>query len=135
MMQSIHDFVRKHGISISCTRTDKNPHMHADDKWQADHWKCSLKRKGGKRMTVHFSMGTGHGGKQPTAEEVLSAIASDASSVVNASGFEDWASDLGFETDSRKAHKTYNTVKKQAASLKKFIGDAYEELLYETEGL
>jgi hypothetical protein len=131
-MQTIHDFVHKHNVRMSCKKAASNPHMTGSH--DMDHWRCTL-TCGKRRMSVTFSMGSGHHGKHPTAEEVLSTIAMDASSYENNHDFESWASEYGYDADSRSAHKTFNAVKKQAASLKKFAGSAYEELLYETESL
>lgn len=131
-MKTIHDFIRDHKIRISCKRTDRNPHMEGSD---MDHWKCSLSRPGGKRMLVVFSMGYGHHGAEPTAADVLNALASDASGYENDKDFESWASNYGYDTDSRKVHKIFNAVKASAAKLKKFIGADYEDLLFNTGSL
>ena len=64
--------------------------------------------------------------------------ASDSSSIENnlLTGFEGWASDLGYDPDSRKAEKIFKVCEKQAERLKKFLGDElYKILLWETEGL
>jgi hypothetical protein len=98
-----------------------------------DHWKCRFRCQK-RSMTVIFSKGVGHNGAPPTADEVLDCLASDAASVDNASSFEDWASDFGYDTDSRKALRTYKTCERQAAKLKALLGDeAYEQLLFHTE--
>lgn len=132
-MQTIHHFVQKHKIKIRCKHTDRNPHM-AESR-DMDHWRCSLSRPGGKRMSVVFSMGYGHSGKEPTAEDVLSALASDAAGYENNSDFESWASEYGYGDDSRKAHKTFKAVERQNRKLMKFIGGDYDDLLYRTEML
>lgn len=146
---TILDFIKHHGINSTAQRTSSNPSMDRD----MDHWKVRLTRsftgvaqyadRNGKAaprrytlsMTVPFSMGYGHHGKEPEAADVLSCLASDAANV-NMSSFEDWRSDLGYDTDSRKAERTYKTCEKQADKLKRFLGqDAYDELLYHTEPL
>jgi hypothetical protein len=116
-------------------RIANNPHMTSDQ--PMDHWsvrlRCHLCRR---VLTVAFSMGIGHHGKAPTAAEVISCLADDASSVENASDFADWCSELGFDEDSRKAKRTYDVCVRQAAKLKAFLGpDAYDQLLYKTERL
>jgi hypothetical protein len=45
--------------------------------------------------------------KRPKAEEVLSAVCREALDAREAS-FEEWASNLGYDADSRKAEKVYN---------------------------
>jgi hypothetical protein len=110
---------------------DSNPNMPESD--NMDHWKVILKSKG-KQLTTYFSKGYGHNGKEPIVEEVLDCLASDASGFDNARSFEDWASEYGYDEDSRKAEKIYNTISKEAKKLKAFLGDeAYESLLWKTE--
>jgi hypothetical protein len=50
--------------------------------------------------------------------------------------FEEWCGDYGCDTDSRRALKTYQTVKLQAHKLRNLLGEyIFKELLYETETL
>lgn len=73
---------------------------------------------------------------RPDLASVLDCLASDASGIENARDFEDWASDYGYDTDSRSAEQTYNTCRGQARALLKLLGrEAYEVLLWETERL
>jgi len=73
----------------------------------------------------------------PTAADVLNCLASDAAGVENARSFEDWCADYGYDTDSRKAEKTFRVCEQQRDSLKGFIGgpDAFEGLLFRMERL
>lgn len=116
-IMNIHDFIKKHKITMTIARTDNNPNM--DDARNMDHWKCILKRPGA-RLTIYFSMGYGHNGRMPELADVLDCLVSDASSVRNSRGFEDWCADLGYDTDSRKAEKTYKTCERQADKLERF---------------
>lgn len=88
----------------------------------------------GRTMVVPFGMGSAHS-ERPSAADVLNCLASDASTYDQARGFEDWAADLGFDTDSRKAERIYREVGKQARELRAFLGDKYDAYLYETESL
>lgn len=67
----------------------------------------------------------------PTVAEVLDCLASDASSVDGAGSFEDWASDLGFDSDSRKAEDTYRATAKQANELRRLLGPVDYRVLLE----
>jgi hypothetical protein len=128
---TIAQFVKDHRITMTAERTDRNPNM--EDSAAMDHWKCVL-RCSGHSMTVPFSMGYGHNGKEPKAEMVLDAIASDSASVDNCRGFEDWCNDFGYEMDSRKAERIFKTCEHQAKRLRSFLGDGlYKQLLYDTE--
>jgi hypothetical protein len=110
--------------------------MEQDPKHPMDHWKCKFNLPGKSGFEVLFSMGQGHHGQAPKAEDVLNCLASDAAGVANARNFEDWCSEYGYDTDSRKAERTYNTIIEQADQLKAFLGlEAFEKLLWNTERL
>jgi hypothetical protein len=120
-------------IRMKATRTDRNPHM--DDSMDMDHWRCVI-RCGSESMSLVFSKGSGHHGAEPTLEEVLDCLASDAAGYDNAQSFEDWAGELGYDTDSRKAERTYKAIAKQAESLKRVLSEElYKALLWDTERL
>lgn len=68
--------------------------------------------------------------KEPTAAEVLSTLASDASGYANSGDFEDWCDEYGCNTDSRSDKKTYDQVGRQTAKLRELMGDHYELLLW-----
>lgn len=136
------DFTRVHRISMTAERVGANPNM--TDSRDMDHWKVVFTRRGTARdigaatparMTTYFSMGYGHNGAEPRAEDVLDCLASDASSV-DQEVFEEWARNMGYDEDSRKAEKVYRACEHGAKRLKKFLGEElYETLLYKTERL
>ena len=150
---SIGEFVKANRISMTAERTDNNPNM--DDASNMDHWKVVLTIKAlregfdtwhgykGKlgacqystrKLTTYFSQGYGHNGREPKVTDVLDCLASDSSSIDNARGFEDWCGDFGYDTDSRKAEKTFKVCEHQAKRLRSFLGDSlYKQLLYDTE--
>lgn len=110
---------------LIASRTNHNPHM--DSGAQMDHWRCLLEYRG-RQMEVVFSKGKGHKGKEPTAEEVLGCLLLDASGYENARSFEDWAGEYGYDTDSRSAQATYNTIGEQARELRELLGDDYSRI-------
>lgn len=133
-MQTIKQFLRQYPITMRVDWADSNPNMTADDKWmrEARHFRCIM-RYHRKQMTVPFSQGCLIE-REPTVADVLDCLASDASGIDNARSFDDWASDLGYDPDSRKAEKTFTIIQSQSAKLKAFLGDdGYEALLYQTE--
>lgn len=149
---TVTDFCTLHRITMTAERADTNPHMEATSRGSMDHWKVQFTRlftspteyhdRLGKsvhhthtfRLSTYFSMGYGHNGAEPKAEDVLDCLASDASTYDNAQSFEDFARDLGYDEDSRMAEKTYKECGKSAAKLKQFLGeDLYGTLLYKTE--
>lgn len=124
-------FIVRLGITAVAEPVDRNPNM---DNRDMDHWRVVL-RRGRHQLTVYFSKGYGHNGAEPTVEEVLDCLASDAASVDNARSFEEWAGDFGFDIDSRKAERIYRACGRQATRLRNFLGEQeeYETLLYQTE--
>ena len=74
-------------------------------------------------------------GVTPSAADVLDCLASDSNTIDNARNFEDFCSDLGYDSDSRKAEKIYKACRHAAKRLRNFIGDQYETLVYNTERL
>lgn len=71
---------------------------------------------------------------RPELVDVLDCLASDAGGYENARGFEDWASEYGYDTDSRKAYATFETVEEQAKELHRLLGTgAFNQLLWEVE--
>lgn len=130
---SLAGFIRNHQITATSRRVDTNP--TAPDWTDADHWRVELRRPG-RKMTVYFSMGYAHKGKPPEVADVLDCLASDSAGIEQARDFADWCAEYGYDTDSRKAHRTFKVCERQAARLHKFLSDdAYNQLLYRTERL
>ena len=134
------EFITEHGIEMQVERVKRNPNM-MDMMDGASHYLCNFRRHWGdgayclEEMDVTFSMGSAHT-EPPTVEDVLDCLASDASGYMNAGfDFEEWASEYGYDTDSRKAYHTFETVEEQADQLRKFMGDEYETLLWSVERL
>lgn len=103
-----------------------------------------------KSFSVYFSQGSVHM-NDPTLANVLDCLASDASGFETARPmkneynenqydwpmhFSNWAEEYGYDTDSRKAEKTFKAIKRQSEQLRRTLGaEAFEELLYNTERL
>lgn len=132
-MQSMTDFLERFDVTVRVAEAvRRNP--NAPD-FKGDHWLVKIECSCGREMPVYFSQGKGHHGKAPTATAVLSCLAMDAVTVENAPVFDDWCAELGYDTDSRKAEATFNTCLSQAMQLRQLLGgEAYDALLYETEG-
>jgi hypothetical protein len=130
--QTLASFIDEWHIRVTATRTDRNPSM--EDSANMDHWRVRLIGPHG-RMSLVFSKGYGHNGEPPAVAEVLSCLASDAAGIENARDFADWCSEYGFDTDSRKAERIYRTLKRQAVSLNRIMGNdgLYQRLLFHTE--
>ncbi len=133
-MTTLHAFVERNKIRVAdCVMVDENPHMKDTDMY---HYKMTLDaRIDGRRsqLTTFFSVGYGWT-REPNAEDLLECLASDAASIENARSFEEWAGEMGYDEDSRKAERTFKICQQQAAKLKRFLGeDQYKALLWSTE--
>ncbi len=134
-------YADKHGIYVESVAVPENP---SNTEWKADHWLVAFKTN--KKPVLHnfrvyYSKGIGLRKKgknkffpdtpvKPTIEEVLECLQGDFQGLENSGLFEDWADEYGYNKDSRKAEKTYETVKRQAYEFKQFVGhSAYRELL------
>ncbi|MFA5377545.1 MAG: hypothetical protein WC455_17470 [Dehalococcoidia bacterium] len=124
------EFVKKYNVQITSRFVDEN--KNAPDWKDANHYKVTLRCKG-RQLTTYFSQGYGIK-EDPTAAGVIDCLASDAVGVENARSFEDWASEYGYATDSRRAERLFKICEMQAKKLRSFLGDdLYEELLWNTE--
>ena len=126
---NLDQFILDNHITCTSERVANNPNMPSTD---MDHWKVHLRRKGEfMRMPttmlrdVFFSKGSGHHGAEPTAKEVLECLVSDAHGVDES--FEDWCGEFGYDTDSRKAEKTYKACKKSTQKLMQFMAVTIDE--------
>lgn len=73
--------------------------------WAAQEWRVSLRCEG-RRMTLRYY--GGGSASDPSIGDVVETLAMDAYSIGET--FESWCQDLGYDTDSRKAHATYRAV-------------------------
>ena len=130
-MQTLGTFIADHGIRMTTKPRASNPNM--DDKWASDasHWTCTI-HFGRQRMAVAFSQGSAHT-EPPKLADVLDCLADDAAGFENARDFADWCAEYGYDTDGRKAEKTYRAVKRQSLRLKSLLGADYDALLFDTE--
>lgn len=116
-------------MNVTATvRTDDNPEI--DSEWPGDgfHYIVTLRYQR-RQMTVKFHTGSGWT-RQPNVRDVLECLLSDAGTVDNARGFEDWADDLGYDPDSRKAERIYRECVRQTKRLARLLGDDYDDALF-----
>ena len=131
---TLEQFIAEQQLVMGVSRVKRNPYMNEQ---LPRNFECTITQVGkgySEPLTVYFSQGSAHT-KPPTLVNVLDCLASDASGIDNARTFEDWANDYGYDTDSRKAEATYRTICAQAQELKRLLGDAYGQLLYNVERL
>ena len=91
-------------------------------------WTCTLVREFGfgkaqASLETAFSQGTAHT-EPPTVGDVRSCLISDAN--VGAQTFDEFCSDLGYDTDSRKAHAIWIRCAEVAPKVRAFLGDDFD---------
>lgn len=131
-------FLEMHFVDVArVTRIHENPNMvDASDGMQ--HYRCVLerpfKRNVGRknhpvsgRAVILFSQGSAHS-RPPTAHDIIECLVSDALTRAQAATFEEWCSDLGYDSDSRKALRTYEAIGRNTQRLKALFGN--DETLY-----
>ena len=110
-------------VRCSCVFGAKLDWDKQDDWQHAANGYSVVLRYHGRQMTVDYWMGSANT-KEPDAAGVLSSLLLDAAA--DEQSFEDWCSEFEYDTDSRKAEKTYQACCKIAAKVKKLLGDDYE---------
>lgn len=119
------EFIARQGITIKSRRISADDHPHLSDDWPDDarHFRVKLKNKAlGTSMTTYFSQGAAWD-TPPTTENVLGCLLDDVRTAVEP--FSDWADNFGYDTDSRRAHKTWKAVRRQTRKLTAFLGNQY----------
>ncbi len=122
-------FIKQYKVTMTCERIAKRPDGIS---FGTNHFALCLHR-GKNKMNLYYAMGFAHIG-DPKLEDVLDCLGSDANCIDNTNGFEDWASDLGFDKDSRSDEKIYQASLKSDNDLKILLGESgYNALLFNFE--
>lgn len=103
-----------------------------DEGWEHYGGKVRL-TLGRRQLTVPWMQGAAHGTEAPSAVDVLESVATDAAAYINARDFADFAAELGYDEDSRKAEATYRACGRLADKLRRFLGEDFETVLWEME--
>ena len=116
--------LREMGVALELTRVRMRP--DAGD-WHAGSQHFSFKvSRAGREYSGHYSQGQAHTAA-PDLCDVLAALLMDSSGADQP--FEDWAADLGFDPDSRKAESVYNACGETLAALERmFSADDLNDL-------
>lgn len=122
-MRSIRHYVQNHGLTVDILA---GPDWTvSEDGWEHHRYDLLLNNpeQGTTMVICGYTNGIGiTEGPDEKPEEVIDALVSDSWGYENSDGFEDWADEHGIDTDSRKAERTYEAVKKQAGEFIDFIG-------------
>jgi hypothetical protein len=81
----------------------------------------------GRCMTTPFHTGSGWT-TDPTAHDVLECLLSDADSAQESFG--EWCANRGYDSDSRKAERTYKACQRIRGQLQKLLGADFERFTY-----
>ncbi len=147
-MQTMQAFIIKNRLSITTEKWQDNPDW-ADSGLGYRHYRVKLTKpmqNGARRQLITYYSANKQGYSpryRPPLAHVINSLASNSSGYDNAADFEDWAGDLGYDTDPHEeggngnaALRTFLTIKRESAKLRLFLGaQAYESLLWETEKL
>ncbi len=121
---TIQTLAQQIGLTINASRVDENPNMGADAKRDRQRNGENIFPK--RKLSTFYSMGSAHR-NAPKAIDVLDCLLSDASYADES--FEDYCANLGYETDSRTARKSWKATIKNAAKLRVFLGADFDAFL------
>jgi hypothetical protein len=122
------DFLQATNTKFTAT-FKKHDHYFDDDKDTRDIFTCVLKNA---KHRFRFTFGqsvrqsTGDGGNLPDAYDILTSLTK-----YEVGSFEDFCFDMCFDTDSRKAYKTYKAVLREWKNVQLLFTPEQIELLQE----
>ncbi len=128
------EFIKNHELSLRVTKhSARADGLMSDMQPGTSHYLCevSLPTTHGAppqlEQSFWYSMGPAHK-DPPTLEDLLCNLQRDIQGTEQ--DFESWASDLGYDTDSRAAEKIYRACKRCAEKLRRLFGpEGLEEFL------
>lgn len=115
--QQARDFLTKHGLTFRATYRDYAPYFE-DDKESRSIYLCTISGKQRGRYTTRFgaSIHMTHNNESPSAYDLLTCLTK-----YDPGTFEDFCSEFGYDSDSRKAEKTYKAVVRDWHKVNKFF--------------
>lgn len=120
-MTQLEAVCEQHNVKISCEYGAKEP-MPSDPKGNMEGWRVTLRFQG-RQLTCDFYQGSAYPGREPKPADVISCLISDAQGADQ--GFFDWAEDMGYNTDSRKAEAIWHACRKNSKSIRRLLGDMF----------
>ena len=115
------DFAKKHGVKLKINSVEYKKHF-ATDKENRYVFNITLSRNG-KKYTLNFGQSIKEGNNEPTMYDVLCCVKK-----YGYESFEDFCSSMGYDDDSRSAHKIYLAVCKEYKGISRLFGDIIDEL-------
>lgn len=130
---SMAEFAEREGIALTIIGDPQYVTENQDGQlWQHYAYKLRLTRKdeNGRRKSLTVAWKQGLGLKDaPSVAEVLYNVAGDAR--FGRDDFEEFCANLGYDSDSREAEKTWRACQSQERKLARFLGDALASELIE----
>ena len=126
MTEKLTDLCEFFKIRAHANAVDSNPNMESEMLDGSRHYKVRLFRMvDGKQrsLTVPFSQGPAIK-DPPTAADVLSCLVSDAR--LGDQSFEDFCKELAYDSDSRRAERTWRACSRMGSKVVAFLGDEFE---------
>jgi len=124
------DLLTSFGVKFSANFVKYAPHF-SDDKESRDIFNITFSR-GKNKFSLRFGQSindsTGNGTNKPTEYDVLTCIQK-----YDAGSFENFCSEFGYDTDSRKAEKIYKAVVIEYDKVSNFFTDSEIEQLQEIQ--
>jgi len=108
-------FLKKHGIKFHASYITHDSMDWDDKNTTRDIWRLSLTR-GRKRYSTRFGQSIAECGKEPRAYSLLTCITKNDPGTLS-----DFCSEFGYDTDSRRAEKTYKAVLKDWKRVEAFF--------------
>ena len=118
--QQAENFAQKHGVALQILSSEYKSMW--GEKQSRTVFKLRLKRNG-KSYTFEFGQSIVNGSTDPSMYNVLACLTK-----YYVGSFEDFCSEFGYDTDSRKAERTYKAVCKEFAAVERLFSDVMEEL-------
>jgi hypothetical protein len=120
------DFLTKFGIKFSFKFITYDYHFEGD-KEPRNIYQCTFSRER-KKLNIRFgqSINNTEKGIEPRAYDLLACITKN-----DPGSFENFCGDFGYDSDSRKAEKTYKAVMKEWKSVEAFFSTEEIEALQE----
>lgn len=122
----------KSGIYFSCSYVGESNNALGSEQTM-DHWSCDFADQVGNVETFDYYTGLGHrvsgAPTAPTPAAVLNGLFLDAAAL--AISFDGWCAEYGYDTDSRKALRTYQACRTNDKKLSRVIPEPVRAQLQE----
>lgn len=130
-MTTLTERIRADHIAVTAAKHLSKLPFWGLDRRNGTWWDITLSRPGAKDLKSPFYMGPGFDGRIPDARDVLACMTADAAMLDNARSYQEWLGDLG-QDDGDDAEAMYRAVTAQTARLREFLGEQYNDYLWET---